>query len=386
MSRIYLDYAASAPLVPEAKEAIESFLKAESVGNPSSLHSEGRAVQHLLDKAHTTLAAVLGVHPTEVAFTSGATESNNIALRGVLRAWRREHDTKPHVVMTSIEHSSWYQAARDEDADITIIPVSKDGVVAAVDVLQAIGPATVLVACMYVNNEIGTIQPVAEIGKGVASYRVKHKTTWPVFHVDAVQAFPYLNVHSGHVHADTMTLSGHKYGALSGSGALVVKKGTPLVTPVRGGSQEWGYRAGTENVLGALTLAAVVEYADAHHNKLVKHTSQLQEMLEHEITHKLPQLAILGSGTERAPHITYLWSAQTAHERLVQALDLAGIAVSSGAACSSGAQLPSSTLLALGYSETEAYGGMRVSYGRTTTFVEIEHFVQTLTRFLRKTG
>ncbi len=385
MSRIYLDYAASAPLAPEAKEAISYFLKHCPVGNPSSLHSEGRAMQHGLDKAHTTLAAILGVQPTEIIFTSGATESNNLALRGALKAWRRAHEGQtPHVVMSALEHPSWYQVVRDEDADITLVSPSKEGMVSAEAVLAALQPTTAIVACMYVNNEVGTVQPVETIGKGVKAYRAQQGTVWPVFHVDAVQAFPYLNTHNGHVHADMLTLSGHKYGGLGGVGVLVVRKGTPVASQQKGGGQEWGLRAGTENVLGAITLAAVAEYCDSHRQKLAKHVASLQEMLEGEIARKVPSAQVLGRDVARVPHITYLWFPEMSDEHLVHSLDLAGIAVSSGAACSSGATLPSSTLLAMGYSETEAYGGIRVSYGRDTTFVEIEHFVIVLAKLIKK--
>lgn len=390
MQRVYLDYAASAPLAPEAVDVIQEFASGELfpmgreesilVGNPSSLHAEGRKAQAALDKSHTTVAAVFGVHPTEVVFTSGATESNNILIRGVLAAWRRENPGKtPHVVMPAIEHPSWRQVAQREDAEVTLVPVSESGHVSTEAVLAAIRDNTALVGCMFVNNELGTVQPVGEIGKAIQADR---EGQWPVFHVDAVQAFPYLNTHIGHVRADSMTLSGHKYGALGGAGVLILKKHTPFVSVVRGGAQEWGHRAGTENVLGALILARVIEWCEAHQDKLRHHAEALQHTLELEVEKHIPQATVLGKDGPRAPHITYLWFPDLIDEHLVHKLDLAGFAVSSGSACSSGARLPSSTLMALGYSDSEAFGGVRVSYGRFTQVSEIKQFVAELKRQL----
>lgn len=392
MNRIYLDYAASAPLAPEAKAAIESFINGTHmrekslaalemtggvVGNPSSLHQEGRAMQAMLDKAHTTVAAVFGVQPTEVIFTSGATESNNLIIKGVLAAWRQQNPGKtPHVIMSALEHPSWRAAAKAEEAEVTLIPVSEDGVVSAQAVIEAIKDNTALVGCMYVNNEIGTIQPVAEIGKAIEELRGTSK--FPVFHVDAVQAFPYLNTHSGHIHADSITLSGHKYGAVAGIGVLILKKSTPFLSTTKGGSQEWGSRAGTENVIGAVTLAAVVEHLDSHREDLTNHAKSLQEALERRLGQEFPNIRILSQSAPRAPHITYMWLPGVTDEHIVHKLDLAGIAVSSGSACSSGAMLPSATLMAMGFTDKEAFGGIRISYGRFTTLEEIETFVTKL--------
>lgn len=383
MNRIYLDYAASAPLAPEAVAVIESIIPSHPVGNPSSLHKEGRTMQSLLDKAHTTVAAIFGVQPTEVIFTSGATEANNLAIRGVLTAWRKENPgKKPHIVLSAIEHPSWWAAAKNEDADMTFVSISKDGVVDPQDVFAAVQENTALVGCLYVNNEIGTIQPIAEIGKGIEALRGANK--FPVFHVDAVQAFPYLNTHFGHMHADMITISGHKYGALPGIGALITKKGTPVTGIAKGGPQEWGYRAGTENSLGAATMAAVLDWTDSHRDELTKHVKSMQETLERRLGQELPKVRILGQRAIRAPHITYLWLPGVIDEHVVHKLDLEGIAISSGSACSSGAMLPSATLLALGFNDQEAYGGLRISYGRFTTQEEIETFIEKLKEILTK--
>lgn len=376
MPRVYLDYAASAPLTAEVKSVIETFNADFSVGNPSSQHTEGRKAQALLDRAQTTVAAVFGVQPTEVIFTSGATESNNSLIQGVLKQWRTDHpEQKPHVVMSAIEHASWREVAQDQDADITIVPASKQGRVDTDTLLAAITPNTALVGCSYVQNEIGTIQPVAEIGRAIQSSR---KTAYPVFHVDAVQAFPYLNTHIDHINADSVTFSGHKYGALGGTGVLIIRHGTPWQPVIKGGSQQWGKRAGTENILGAITLATALEYGEAHREELTQHAASLQKLLEREITRQLPGIKILAQDARRSPHISYFWLPEQTNEHIVHKLDLAGIAVSSGSTCSSGAQYPSNTLLAMGYSPKEAYGGIRVSYGRFTTPHEIELFVEAL--------
>lgn len=381
--RVYLDYAASAPLFPESKKTIEKFLETFQVGNPSSLHAEGRKAQALLDKAHTSIAAIFGVQPTEIVFTSGASESNNLAIRGVLQAWRQQNKTKPHVIMSAIEHPSWRSIVKSEDAEITMVPVSKEGVVAVEAVLEALQENTALVGCLYVNNEIGTIQPIEAIGKGIEGWRKHKKTTWPIFHVDAVQAFPYLNTHEGHMHADMVTFSGHKYGALGGIGVLIIKKQAPFVSLAKGGGQEWGYRAGTENVLGALTLESALLWHDANREMVMSHAKELQETLEGQISQELPRVAVLGQSVLRGPHITYLWLPDVFDEHVVHQLDLAGIAISSGSACSSGAMVPSSTLVAMGYSDKEAFGGIRVSYGRFTTKEEIKAFVSMLKRLIK---
>ncbi len=384
MSRIYLDYAASAPLLPEGREVINQFNTDSLIGNPSSLHTEGRRVRAQLDRAHTTIASVFGVHPTEVILTSGATESNVLIIRGVVAAWREEHpDQAPHIIMSAIEHPSWFNTARDVGAEVTVIPVSKEGVVTSSDVAAAITESTALIGCMYVSNEIGTIQPIAEIGKAVEERRARHASSWPVFHTDAVQAFPWCNTHFGHLHVDALTLSGHKLGALPGSGVLIIKRHTPYRSIIRGGGQEWGFRAGTENVLGGLTLAAAIE--TLHHNRddSITKIEGLQKALESRLPHDGGEVRVIGQSVGRAPHIVYLWLPNVVDESLVHKLDLVGYAVSSGSACSSGAMLPSHTLLALGYSEAEAFGGLRVSLGHATTEAEIEAFVDALKNALR---
>lgn len=379
MKRIYLDYAASAPLLPKVKEILEAYGANPLSGNPSSLHQEGRVVRAELDRAHTAIASVFGVHPTEVVLTSGATESNTLIIRGVIAAWRDEHpDETPHVIMSAIEHPSWYNTARDVGADVTVIPVSKEGVVKVTDFVSAVTESTALVGCMYVSNEIGTIQPIAEIGKGIEAWRSEHKTSWPVFHTDAVQAFPWCNTHFGHLHVDALTLSGHKLGALPGIGALIIKRHTPYKSILRGGGQEWGFRAGTENVLGALTLATAVQSLDHRRETVVAQVELLQKALESRLAADLIDVRIIGHSASRAPHIVYIWLPNVVDESFVHKLDLAGFAVSSGSACSSGAMLPSHTLLALGYSDAEAFGGVRISVGHNTTEDDVNAFVDAL--------
>lgn len=383
MKRIYLDYAAGAPLLPVVQERLQEYLQESPVGNPSSLHQEGRAKQAMLDGVHTRIAGLIGAQPTEVVLTSGATESNNLAIQGVVAAWRLEHPNKtPHIIMSAIEHPSWYITAEHIGAEITKVPVSLDGVVESSAVIQAIRDNTALIGCTYVNNEIGVVQPVAAIGKNVQSWRKNHHSPWPVFHTDAVQAFPYLNIHSGHLHADIITFSGHKYGAIEGIGCLVVRSGTPYTAALRGGNQEWGLRPGTENVLGAISLVHAMQYVFENQEAIITHVTSLQEELETSLHALLPRVRILGQLAPRAPHITYLWLPDVADEHIMHKLDLQGVAVASGSACSSGAALPSSTLLALGFNEREAFGGIRVSYGWATTDDEIKTFVHKLNQLL----
>lgn len=394
MDRIYLDYAASAPLAPEAKSVIEKFAADFNVGNPSSQHTEGRKAQAMLDRAQTTLAAVFGVQPTEVVFTSGATEANNAIINGVLQGWRDTNPDKPHVIFSTLCHSSVRESLLyNEQIERTILTPNSQGVIDADDVTNAIKDTTALVCLPYIQNELGTIQPVQDVGRMIQELRIKNKelsssnhnskfmirdSNFPVFHVDAVQAFPYLNTHIDHVNADAMTFSGHKYGSLAGIGALVVRHTTPLLPFIRGGAQQWAKRAGTENILGAQTMAAVVDNSDAHREELTNHVRGLQQLLEKYVVHSPRNYRLIGDRTDRAPHITYLWHESFVDDAIIAKLDLAGFAVSKGSACSSGAHLPSGPLISIGYSRHDAHGGLRISYGRFTTPLEIELFCEAL--------
>lgn len=368
MDRVYLDYAATAPLLPHVAKNIEQLLSTP-LGNPSSLHAEGRAARHLLDTAHTEVGYAFGVQPTEVIFTSGATESNHLALAGILNAWRLEHpDVRPHIVTTPLEHASWREAVASADADVTVVPPKSSGAVDPKQVLNSITAATALVSIMYVNNETGAVQPVPEIGKAIVARRTDSTTAWPQFHTDAVQAFPYLNCHIGHTHADLMTFSSHKYGGLSGAGILIARRHTPLTSVLRGGGQEWGKRAGTENIVGIVAAGSAVAYQYDHASRTTRHAASVQHALESMVRAKLPNVSITASQSPRAPHISHLLLPDnTDATTIAQRLDLAGFAVSTGPACSSGATEPSSTLLAMGLSEAKSRSGLRISYGYGTT-------------------
>lgn len=381
MNRIYLDFAASAPLSTLAKRSIESTAKLV-FANPSSIHAEGRAGRQLLDNAHTQIATVFGVGPTEIVLTSGASEANALAISGTLRAWRLHHpDEKPHVITTNIEHPSVTQTLAIEDADVTKIPVDKNGIINADEVIRAITPNTALVTIIYVNNEIGTVQPIANIGKQIVELRGKNH--WPIFHTDAVQAFPYNNCHVGHTHADLTTFSGHKYGAIGGIGGLVAQKNTPIASIIKGGSQEWGLRAGTENVIGAVCLGNVVTDSSSRSDELTHHVRDVQQAIEDLIAKKLPQITVTGQNALRSPHITHLWIPNVTDSSLVARLDLAGYSVSSGSACSIGSIEPSPVLLALGYSRTESFGGLRISYGPSTSLDDATSIINQLETMLR---
>ncbi len=356
--RVYLDHNASAPLRPEAREAMAAAL--DVVGNPSSAHREGAKARALVEQARADVAALVGAAPAEIVFTSGATEANNLALRGV----------RPGaIVTTAIEHASVLETARVLGRRVTTVGTDPCGRVAARDVVAACGDDTTLVSIGLANGEVGSIAPVAEVAAGLAGRHV-------VLHTDAAQAVGRIPVDVARLGVDLMSLSAHKLGGPAGVGALWVRRGVVLSPQATGGPQERDRRAGTENVVGLAGFGAASRAAK-------EATPTLRDRLWEGIRAALPDAVLNGPADgPRLPNTLNVSIPGVAGESLLVLLDLAGIATSLGSACAAGAPEPSHVLKAMGRTDVEARNGLRLSLGPTTTAEDVAYVVATLPRLV----
>ena len=369
---VYLDHAATTPLDPRVRQAMAPFWQ-ETFGNPSSLHRYGQEAEAAVESARATIARLLGCQPHEVIFTSGATEANNAALKGVfLELMRRE---KKHLVVSGVEHPSVLEPARQLallfDAELTILPVDRHGLVDPEDVRKALRDDTALVSVMWANNEVGTIQPVRQIARICREAGV-------LFHTDAVQAAPHLSLALDRVPAHLVSLSGHKMYGPKGIGALVVRTGTPFEPLLRGGGQEYGLRAGTLNVPGIVGLARALELAYEEREARWDHLVTLRDHLIRRVLERIPDAELTGHPSLRLPNHASFVFPQVNAQVLLPLLDLEGFACSSGSACKVGAAEPSPVLLAMGYPPDLARGALRVTLGKDNTLDQVEAFVEAL--------
>ncbi|HEX7496621.1 MAG TPA: cysteine desulfurase family protein [Candidatus Limnocylindrales bacterium] len=360
---IYLDHAATTPLRREALEAMQPWLT-EGFGNPSSVHSFGRRARAGLDEAHERVARSLGASPREIVFTSGGTEANNLAIKGAAWAGKgRGH----RIITSSVEHHSVGHTVRYLEKfgfEIVELPVDRYGRVDPDEVEAAITPKTILVSIMLANNEVGTIQPIAAIAERVRRHR------GILFHTDAVQATPYLDVDVAALGVDMLSIAAHKFEGPKGVGALYVRHGTNVLAQQQGGAQERYRRAGTENVAGAVGLAAALELAVAERPATAARLRALRETLVGPLR-TIDGVQETGHPTDRLPGLLSLVAAGLDGNAVTMALDLAGLACSTGSACVSGSGEISHVLAAMGFPEDEATGALRFSIGRTTTAEEI---------------
>lgn len=353
---IYLDYAATSPLREEALEAMLPYFK-EAFGNPDSLHACGRRAAAALQSARDAIAAALGVQPSEVYFTSGGTEADNWAARGIARGGAAEK-----LLVSPVEHAAVLSAVSAHREHV-VCRVGEDGVVSpdhVRDLLAASGGVS-LVGVMAVNNETGCVQPVAELAAAAHA-------AGAYFFSDCVQAASSCDLKELARHADALALSAHKVGGPKGVGALVVKKGVPIAPLIAGGEQERGLRGGTSNVAGAVGFARALSLAQAEREAYIRHTGSLRDAFEQRILAELGS-EVRADGARRVPnisHLTFAWGGTA----FLNVLDLAGVACSGGAACSSHSAQPSHVLMAMGRSAEEALRGVRFSFGRETTAEE----------------
>ncbi len=360
---IYLDHAATTPLRHEALEAMLPYLGG-AFGNPSSAHSFGRIARNALDEAHERLATALGGSAREIVVTSGGTEANNLAIKGAAWAGKaRGH----RLIMSAVEHHAVGHAMRHLEKfgfEVVEIAVDRDGLVDPDELDAAMDDRTILVSVMLANNEVGTIQPIREIAERVRARR------GVLLHVDAVQAAPTLDLDVGELGVDLVTISAHKFEGPKGAGALWIRRGTQLLAQVHGGSQERHRRAGTENVAGAVGMAVAYECACADRPTTAIRLRALRSRLAAACL-AVDGVEITGHPTERLPGLLSLRVRGADGVAISVALDLDGIAASTGSACSTGSPEPSHVLTAMGCTDAEALGALRLSMGRATTDAEV---------------
>ena len=364
---IYLDYNSTTPVDPRVLAAMLPYL-AENFGNANSIHSSGQRARAAVDAARQAVAELLGAKAAEIVFTCGGTEADNLAIFGIVNPCDQP---RKHVVTTAIEHHAVLntaQALEKQGVDVTYVPVSREGIVDPEDLREAIRPETVLLSVMLANNEIGTIQPIEEIGRIAAEEDV-------YFHCDAVQAAGKMAIDVRKLGVDLLSISGHKLYAPKGVGALFVKAGTELGPMFFGGHHERDRRPGTENVPGIVGLGKAAQLAMENLHADAARLAALRDRFENALL-ALPGVRVNGSVRERAPNTSNLSFDATGGEALVIALDLQGVMCSSGAACSSGAVEPSHVLTAIGLTPDQARSSLRFSLGRPTTEQEIDEAIR----------
>ncbi len=376
---VYLDNAATTPVRPEVLEAMLPYLGTEAFGNPSSPHRVGRAARAAVEQAKRTIAEALGTEPGHVVFTSGGTESDNLAVIGGALAARAQG--RPfRVAVAATEHKAVLEAAhavRQLGGEEILLPVTPDGTVAAEGLEAALERGVAVVSVMWVNNEVGTIQPVRRLAERCREAGVP-------FHSDAVQALGKLPVSLHDVPCSLLSISGHKIGAPKGIGALVVRDRGAVEAIVHGGGQQFGIRPGTENVPGLVGLATAVGLAVAEQAAFASRAAAQRDALERRVSETLPDAVIHGRGAARAPHISNLSLPGTESEALLMHLDLAGVACSAGSACSTGSVEPSHVLSAMGVPRELAIAALRFSFGRRNTDADVDAVLAALPRAAEK--
>ena len=366
--RIYMDNAATTATRPEVLEAMLPYFT-QHYGNPSSIHAFGRDARRALENARKQVAAALNCEPREVYFTAGGSESDNWAIRCAL-----QNKQGKHIITTAIEHHAVLHTCEymeKQGYEVTYLPVDEYGIVSVEDVKKALRPDTALITIMAANNEIGTIQPIAEIGK-IA------KKAGILFHTDAVQAIGAIPVDVKEWNVDMLSLSGHKFHAPKGVGALYIRKGIRISNLIYGGAQERGLRAGTENLPGIVGLGKAIELAVAELPEYAERMTKLRDKLIDGILSNISDVQLNGHRTQRLPGNVNVSVRYVEGEALLMRLDLAGIAASSGSACTSGSLDPSHVLLAIGLPHEIAHGSLRLSLGSETTEADVDYVIETL--------
>lgn len=375
MNPIYLDHAATTPVRSEVlKEMLPYFT--EEFGNASSVYSWGRRARQALDRSRDTVAKLLGASANEIIFTSGGSEAANLAIKGVAFAGQ---DKGKHIITSAVEH----HAVLDTVACLeklgfraTILPVDEYGMVNPKQVEQALQPDTLLVSVMHANNEVGTIQPIREIGAIVRRHGA-------IFHTDAVQTAGVLDIHVDELNVDLLSLSAHKLYGPKGVGALYVRKGIRLEPLIHGGAQERRRRAGTENVAGIVGLAKALELAQAERDEESVRLSKLRDRLSSGLL-TIPNTKLNGSLEKRLPNNVNVCFQYIEGESLLLNLDLRGIAASSGSACTSGSLDPSHVLLAMGLSHEIAHGSLRLTLGRANTEADVDYVLKEIPEIIKR--
>jgi cysteine desulfurase len=375
--RIYLDYAATTPVDPEVLEAMIPYFSAW-YGNPSSIHWFGRETRKVIEEARTTVATEIGAAaPQEIVFTGSGSESDNMAIRGVALANREKGN---HIITSAIEHHAVIDTCHfleRQGFKVTYLPVDADGLINPDDVLRAVTPETVLVTIMHANNEVGTVQPIAAIGKALRERKI-------LFHTDAVQSMGALPVNVEDLSVDLLSMAAHKFYGPKGTGALYIRKGVRVSPLIFGGAQERNRRAGTENIPGIVGLAKALQLANRDLEAKQQYLTELRDYLIDRILEQFDYVRLNGHRTKRLPGNVNISFQFIEGESLLLNLDLKGIAASSGSACTSGSLEPSHVLLAMGICHEIAHGSLRLTLGKHTTRAEIDYLLEVLPEIVNK--
>ena len=374
---IYMDYAATTPVRPEVVETMLPFFS-ESFGNPSSIYEMAQQSRGAVDRSRRTIARALGCRTSEIVFTSGGTESDNAAVKGVATALRNIGN---HVITSSIEHHAVLHACHQLEQfgfDVTYLPVDEFGLIDPEDVARAVTERTTLVSVMLANNEIGTIEPVSEIAAAVQqeARRIGRKI---YVHTDAVQAMGAIDVNVRDLGVDLLSLSGHKLHGPKGVGALYIRRGTPFEPLIQGGGQEREKRSGTENVPAIVGLAEAVRLAELERSETSQRLTGLRDRIISGIHERIPDAKLNGHPLRRLPNNVNVSFERVEGEPILLGLDFAGICASSGSACSSASLEPSHVLTAIGLPADLAQGSLRITIGRDTTDEDVDYMIETLT-------
>jgi len=370
-SLVFLDYASTTPVDPRVIDAMMPYFD-QSYGNSSSVHQLGQHAESALEKSRQTVADILGAKPKEIIFTSCGSESDNLALRGVAFARRANHSAS-HILISAVEHhavsNTAYQLGDLHGFDIEVIPVDEYGIVGPEEIRNRIRDDTALVSVIFANNEIGSINPLGEIGDICRARGIP-------FHTDAVQGAAHLPSDVNALNVDLLSLGAHKFYGPKGVGALYVREGTPITPVMTGGGQEFNLRAGTHNIPYIVGMAKAFKLVHSSHEDRNAHYSSLRDLLITTITETIPSTKLTGHPTHRLPnHASFAFKGVDGNTLLMM-LDAAGFACSSGSACKTGSPEPSDVLLAIGLSPEWALGSLRVTLGQLTTAEELEEFLE----------
>ena len=370
MDRIYLDYAATAPVLPEVLDEMLPFFISR-YGNPSGIHGTGRDARKAVEEARRRIAAAIGADHREILFTSGGSESDNLALQGAAFALRQKGK---HIITSRIEHPAVLNTCRwleKQGFQVTYVAPDQYGRILPASVAEAVRPDTVLVSVMTANNEIGTIQDIPAIGAVCRERGI-------LFHTDAVQAAGQMKIDVDRMNVDMLSLSAHKFHGPKGAGMLYVRKGTQLESLVHGGSQERGMRAGTENVPGIVGMGKAMEIAEAERENNVRRIQHLRDSLAEMVLERVPGAQLNGHPRERLPNNCHFSFPGVESEALLLRMDLEGIAASGGSACTAGSIEPSHVLQAIGLKDNLLKGSIRLTLGRENTIEEIKKAAQVI--------
>lgn len=376
MKKVYLDYAATTPVDPQVLAAMEPYFF-EKFGNASSLHAYGQEAKKALEDSRQAIADFINAKPEEIVFTSGGTESDNFALLGAAYALEKKGN---HIITSAIEHHAISEPAKfleKKGFKVTYLGVDEDGLASCDDLKKAITDKTILISVMHGNNEIGTLQPIAQLAK-----IAKEKEIY--FHTDAVQTVGHIPINVNELNLDLLSLSAHKFYGPKGVGALYIRKGTRLETFMRGGDQERGRRASTHNVAGIVGCARAIQLCQEKMESEIKFQSALRDKLVKEIPIKIPEVRLNGHPVKRLPNNVNFSIKYIEGESMLLSLDMLGIACSTGSACTSSSLEPSHVLLAIGLDHETAHGSLRITLGRWTKESDIDYLLEKLPQVVQK--